>query len=172
MCQSLRPRELKMPSTDSALEKMPAVVSLCRSATPTILPTPSARSSGVIAAVCCKVAARNCVALALPAIRGHRQQIRIRMLNLGQVFGGSHDPLQTLVIELVGRGPRSSSAKHSAHRDAVVFLRHILMDHVVRETGESGATAIKVGFDLVGGREFPDAVEDIGGLFSCQHSGV
>ena len=32
----LRPRELKMPSTDSELEKMPAVVSLCFCATSTI----------------------------------------------------------------------------------------------------------------------------------------
>ena len=36
-CQSCSPRELKIPSTDSEEEKMPAVVSLCRSATPTIL---------------------------------------------------------------------------------------------------------------------------------------
>src|SRR6185312_17424050 len=32
VCQLLRPRELKMPSSDSELEKIPAVVSLCFSA--------------------------------------------------------------------------------------------------------------------------------------------
>ncbi len=52
VCQRLNPRELKIPSNDSALEKTPAVVSLCRSATPTIFFTPSARTSGVMAAVC------------------------------------------------------------------------------------------------------------------------
>ncbi len=52
VCQRLNPRELKIPSKDSALEKTPAVVSLCRSATPTIFLTPSARSSGVMSAVC------------------------------------------------------------------------------------------------------------------------
>ena len=50
-CQSLNPRELKMPSTNSELEKIPAVVNLCCSATRTMLLTPSALASGVIAAV-------------------------------------------------------------------------------------------------------------------------
>ena len=50
-CQLLNPRELNIPSKDSALEKTPAVVSPCCSATPTIFLTPSARSSGVMAAV-------------------------------------------------------------------------------------------------------------------------
>src|SRR5437763_1826694 len=51
VCQLLRPRELKMPSIDSELEKIPAVVSLCFCAIETILPTPSARCSGITAAV-------------------------------------------------------------------------------------------------------------------------
>ena len=52
--QSLKPRELKMPSTDSEVEYTPAVVSLWRVAMSTILRTPSARSSGVMAAVSSK----------------------------------------------------------------------------------------------------------------------
>src|SRR3954453_17975786 len=54
VCQLLSQRELKMPSTLSALEKKPAVVSLCFCAIGTILPTPSARCSGVTAAVSAK----------------------------------------------------------------------------------------------------------------------
>ena len=54
VCQLLNPRELKIPSKPSALENTPAVVRLCPAATPTIFLTPSARSSGVIAAVCGK----------------------------------------------------------------------------------------------------------------------
>ena len=50
-CQSFSPRELKIPSTDSDEEKMPAVMSLCRVATRTIFSTASARSSGVSRAV-------------------------------------------------------------------------------------------------------------------------
>src|SRR3984893_5140431 len=50
-CQSFSPRELKIPSTDSDEEKMPAVVSLYRFATWTIFSTASARSSGVSPAV-------------------------------------------------------------------------------------------------------------------------
>ena len=51
VCHAERPRELKIASTASAVEKMPAVVSLCFSATPTIRFTASARRSGVMAAV-------------------------------------------------------------------------------------------------------------------------
>src|SRR5882762_4936622 len=61
-----------------------------------------------------KVPPRNWTA-AHPTIGGHRQEVRVRMLNLGQVFGGSHDPLQTFVVEFVGRGTRSPSAKYGAH---------------------------------------------------------
>ena len=46
VCQLVNPRELKIPSTDSELEKIPAAVSSCFSATSTIFLTPSARSSG------------------------------------------------------------------------------------------------------------------------------
>src|SRR5438477_259104 len=53
-CQLLNPRELKIPSKDSPLEKTPAAVRECRSATVIIFLTPSARISGVIAAVCSK----------------------------------------------------------------------------------------------------------------------
>jgi len=54
VCHWLSPRELKMPSTESELEKIPAVVSLCLCATSTIFFTLSARSCGVTAAVCPK----------------------------------------------------------------------------------------------------------------------
>ena len=53
-CQRPKPRELNNPSADSEHEKMPAVVSLCLLAIVTIFCTPSARCSGVIAAVCSK----------------------------------------------------------------------------------------------------------------------
>ena len=54
VCQSLRLRELKIASIDSAVAKIPAVVSLCRCAMETILWTASARCSGVTAAVSSK----------------------------------------------------------------------------------------------------------------------
>src|SRR2546429_1071770 len=54
VCHSLRPRELKIPSTDSDDEKIPAAVSLWLVAILTILPAESARCSGLIAAVCSK----------------------------------------------------------------------------------------------------------------------
>ena len=43
VCQSFEPRELKTASTDSEVETMPAVVSLCLSAMETIFLTVSAR---------------------------------------------------------------------------------------------------------------------------------
>ena len=67
VCQLLRPRELKMPSTDSELEKMPAVVSLCFCAMSTIFFTPPARSWGVMAAVSAKWRDGNAHLSALPA---------------------------------------------------------------------------------------------------------
>src|SRR6202142_4653298 len=54
-CQSDKPRELKTPSTNSEVEQMPAVVSLCFSATETIFLTVSARCAGVISAVSAKL---------------------------------------------------------------------------------------------------------------------
>src|SRR5437870_10469923 len=47
VCHSLRPRELKIPSTDSDDEKIPAAVSLWLVAILTILPAESARCSGL-----------------------------------------------------------------------------------------------------------------------------
>ena len=93
MCQLLSPRELKIPSTDSELEKMPAVVSLCFLAASTIFFTPSARSWGVSEAVSAKWREGNCMAKtlssALPAAsRGirHGQQIRVRVLHFCQIL--------------------------------------------------------------------------------------
>ena len=54
VCQSVKPRELKIASTDSEVETMPAVVSLCLSAIETIFLTVSARCWGVMAAVSVK----------------------------------------------------------------------------------------------------------------------
>src|ERR1700723_2856082 len=71
VCQRLRPHELKTPSTDSELEKMPALVSLYSCARSTIFFTPTARTCGVMAAVCAKYREGSCGASdplsALPA---------------------------------------------------------------------------------------------------------
>ena len=56
-----------MPSTDSEVEKIPAVVSLCFFAALTIFFTPSARSWGVMAAVWAKWRDGSCVAVELEA---------------------------------------------------------------------------------------------------------
>ena len=93
VCHLLSPRELKIPSTDSELEKMPAVVSLCFLAASTIFFTPSARSWGVIDAVSAKWREGDCivrrlfvgVALSFAGIR-HGQQIRVRMLHFCQTL--------------------------------------------------------------------------------------
>src|SRR5438309_9541108 len=65
VCHSLRPRELKIPSTDSDDEQLPAAVSLWLVAILTILLTEWARCSGVTAAVCSKCRlGSDCVARA------------------------------------------------------------------------------------------------------------
>ena len=86
------------------------------------------------------------------------------MLDSGKIFCSSHNALQALVIEFVGGGSGCTSCKHGAHGNAVIFFRDVLMNDVVGETGESGAPAIEVGFDFVSGREFLDAVENLGGI--------
>ena len=95
-----------------------------------------------------------------PGLRGcgrlararHRQQVGIRMLNPGQTLGRLHHPLQTLIVELVGGGPGSTSVEGGPHRDRVIFFRDILMDGVVGEAGQGRFPAIDQGFDFIGGR--------------------
>src|SRR5262249_49075314 len=68
-CQLDTPRELKTPSTVSAVEQMPAVVSLCRCATETIVLTVSARCSGVMAEVPSKWRVGAATRALVPALR-------------------------------------------------------------------------------------------------------
>src|SRR5215813_2712109 len=68
VCHCLNPRELKTPSTDSELEKIPAAVSLRFCAMETIPPTEWARSAGVRAAVSLKYRdGKACVTRAFPS---------------------------------------------------------------------------------------------------------
>ena len=46
----------------------------------------------------------------------------------------------------------------------MIFVRHILMNRVVGKAREGEVCAGEKNFDFVGRREFPDAVEDVGGL--------
>ena len=165
VCQSAKPRELKIPSTDSEEEKMPAVVSLCCVATLTIFLTPSARSSGVSAAVCREMPAGVglCGAGALARVR-HRQQIGIRMLNFRQALRRLHHALQALVVEFVGCCSRGATGKYGSHRDRIIFLGDVLMNDVVGKARESALPAIEENFHFVGGGMLPDSLEDVGGL--------
>ena len=92
------------------------------------------------------------------------------MLDFRQGFRGGNHASQTFVVELVRGGASRASGKDSANRDDVVFILHVLMNRVVGETREREVRAGEKNFDFVGGREFLDAVEDVGGLFSSKHS--
>ena len=141
-----------MPSTDSAEEKIPAVVSLCC----------VGHAHNLLYRLGAQLGSERCGLRKMPAGAGlcgagalarvrHRQQIRIRMLNLGQTLRRLHNPLQAFVVKFVGGGPRRASAEHRPHRNRVVFFRHILMDDVVGEAGEGALAAIEEDFHFVGG---------------------
>src|SRR5437899_2603003 len=98
------------------------------------------------------------------------QKVRIRPLNLSQIFRGSHHLPQTLIIELVRSRPRRPSTKRRPHRYHMIRFRHILMNDVVREPCERKPPAREKYFHLVRARKLPDAVKDITGLFLGQHA--
>ena len=87
------------------------------------------------------------------------------MLHFRQSFRRPHHLPQTLVVKLIGESARRFSAKHGAHRNYVIFFRHVLMNNVVGETSERKVSAGEEHFDLIPGRELLDAGEYIGGLF-------
>ena len=70
----------------------------------------------------------------LPRVR-HEQQIRIRMLHLGQTLRGPHHALQAFLIQLIGGCPGRAATEHRAHRDHGIFLGHVLMNRVVGKAG-------------------------------------
>ena len=152
---------------------MPAVVSLCSPAMDTMPLTTSARSAGVMAAVSlkkpCGAGARSPAAFA-SSRREASAASRDRAPALGQILRSSYRPPQTLVVELIGGGARRPSGKIRADRNDGVLFLHILMNGVVGKASQGKAGAGKDGFDLVGGREAANAVEDISGFFFGQHS--
>ncbi len=89
-----------------------------------------------------------------------------------EILRGSHCPLQTLVVKLIGGGTRRPAGKIRADRNDGVFFLDILMNGVVGETGQGEAGTGENGFDLVGGREAANAVEEVGGLFFGQHQRI
>ena len=91
------------------------------------------------------------------------------MLDFGEILGSPHSPLQTLVIELVGRCSRGAPSKDSANGNTLVFFRHVLMDDIVREAGERRAPAVKKRFDFIGSRVLVELLENVGSLFLAQH---
>ena len=51
----------------------------------------------------------------------------------------------------------------------MIFFRHVLMDGVIGKPRERERAAGKQDFDLICTRQLLDAVEDVAGLFLCQH---
>ena len=80
-----------------------------------------------------------------------------------------HHLAQTLVVKLVRRSTRRPAAKNRAHRDAVVLLRHILMDGVVGKSRERRTAPIEEALDLIRTRVLLYAGEDVSGLIVSQH---
>src|SRR5260370_40401075 len=87
----------------------------------------------------------------------HRQKIGIGMLYSGQLLRSLDYPPQTLVVKLVGGGPRRAPAKHRTYRNSVIFLRNVLVDCVIGEAGQCKTAAREKNFDLIGTRELGDA---------------
>ena len=137
VCQWLSPRELKIPSTDSEQEKMPAVVSLCRLATRTICFTASARNSGVSAAVWakCRLGPARAARAPSPA-SGMGSRSGSGCWTLARVSDACTTRWRLSLSNLlvVARAVRPSNAV--AHGDRVVFLRDILVDGVVGKAGQ------------------------------------
>ncbi len=94
------------------------------------------------------------------------------MLHFCEGFRGFDYATQTLVVKLVGGGPSRASAEDRTDGDYMVFVLNILVDDVVGKTRESESAARNEHLDLIGGREFSDAIEDVGGLFLCQASRI
>ncbi len=95
----------------------------------------------------------------------HGQQVRIRVLHLGQRFRGFNHSPQASIIEAVGCGASRAPAKGCAHRDDVVLFFHILVDGVVGEAREGKASAGEKHFGFVSGRQSLDAIKDVARLF-------
>ena len=173
VCQWLRPRELKMPSTDSELEKIPAVVSLCFFATSTIFFTPAARSWGVMAAVWAKCRDGSCVvselsvALASASLEsgmGKRSGSGCCTFARASEDATTRRKLSSSNLLVMARAVRPAK---TVRTETTWFSScNILMNRVVGETSEREVCAGEKNFDFVGGREFLDAVEDVGGLIS------
>ena len=82
---------------------------------------------------------------------GIGNKIGIRMLHSCQTLGRPHHLPQTLIIELVGKRPRRAPAKNGPHRNDMILLGHVLVDHVVRKASQRKPPARKRHFDLIGG---------------------
>jgi len=88
------------------------------------------------------------------------------MLHLGQALRRFDYPAQTVIVKLVSGGASGASAKCSPHRDNMVFFCDILMDRVIRKARQCKTPTRKKNLGFVSRREFPDAIEDTGGLFA------
>ena len=51
----------------------------------------------------------------------------------------------------------------------MIFFRHVLMDVVIGKPRERELPARKQDFDLIRTRQLPDAIENVTGVFLCQH---
>ena len=153
-----------MPSTHSADEKIPAVVSLCRSATLTMFLTPSARNSGRHRSSLLKIAVGGrCGAGAL--VRAwHRQQIRIGMLNLGQSSQTPALLASNSRHRVCWSSPAPSARQTQSAQRPTNSLPPYSGGSRCWRSGSAPIPAIEERFHLVGGRVLLDAVEDIGSL--------
>src|SRR5216684_1362911 len=92
------------------------------------------------------------------------------MLHSREALCRPHDLPQTLLIKLVGERPRRPAVKHSPHRDHMILFGHVLMNRIVGKPSQRKPSAREKHFDLIGSREFLDAVEDATCVFFSQHS--
>src|SRR6202142_1373762 len=87
------------------------------------------------------------------ASRGHRQQIWVRSLHSRETLGSPDGPLQTLVVKLIGGGPRRSPAKIRADGNNGILFLHILMDGVGGKASQGKTETGENGLDLVSRRK-------------------
>ena len=154
---------------------MPAVVSLCLPAMDTILLTTSGAIGGRDR---CRLLKKRVARTLLSASRS--PEFASSAVGIGSKSGSGactrarlseadNRPPQTLVVKLIGGSARRPAGKIRADRNDGVLFLHILMDGVVGKASQSKARAGENRFDLVGGREAANPVEDVGGLFFGQH---
>ena len=94
------------------------------------------------------------------------------MLYFREVFRRLHDLAKAFIVKFVRNRPRRFCTERSTDRNDVVLLRHILVDGVVRKTGQRETSACEEHLDLIRRRELADTIENLSGLVVSQHSAI